>query len=92
MARKDRLQIPNLGEWYEDLLRVDSLINGRSMPQQGQSLLCAKLQEREEKIKKRVAYLASKRGISPDEMWKQMVLGTYEPITREEVDELRNGD
>ena len=90
MARKDRLQLPNLGEWYEDLLRVDALINGRSMPQQGQSLLCSKLQEREAKIRERVAYLASKRNISPDEMWRQMVSGTYEPISREDIDSLRD--
>lgn len=85
-----RLQIPNLGEWYEDLLRVDSLINGRSMPAQGQSLLCAKLQEREEIVRKRVTYLATKRGISPDEMWRQMVSGEYVPISKEEIDELRD--
>jgi hypothetical protein len=85
-----RLQIPNLGEWYEDLLRVDSLINGRSMPVQGQSLLCAKLQEREENIRKRVTYLAAKRGISHDEMWRQMVSGEYVQISKEEIDELRD--
>jgi len=85
-----RLQIPNLGEWYEDLLRVDSIINGRSMPMQGQNLLCAKLQEREEKIQKRVSYLAAKRGISPDEMWRQMVSGDYVQISKDELEEMED--
>jgi hypothetical protein len=86
--RPTRLQLPALGEWYEDLLRVDSLINGRSEPMQGQSLLCAKLQEREGVIKERIAYLAGKRGITPDQMWDQMIKGTYEPLTQSDVEEL----
>jgi hypothetical protein len=88
--RPARLQLPALGEWYDDLLKVDSVINGRSEPMQGQSLLCAKLQEREETIKKRVAYLADKRGISPEQLWKQVLDGTYEPLSGTEVEELQS--
>ena len=88
--RPTRLQLPALGEWYDDLLKVDSLINGRSEPMQGQSLLCAKLQEREAVIKERVAYLAGKRGISSEQLWTQMIEGTYEPLSGNDIDELRN--
>ena len=54
MAKDDRQRISNIGEWYEDLLRVDAAINGRSEALQASSLLCAKLQERQEKIMQRV--------------------------------------
>lgn len=85
MPRKDdRTVLAPLGEYYEDLLAADSAINNRSMSQQGNSLLCAKLQEREEKIKTRVQYLANKRGISFDECWKMCVTGKLEKITPDE--------
>lgn len=86
--RPSRLQLPALGEWYDDLLKIDSLINGRSEPMQGQSLLCAKLQEREAVIRERVAYLAGKRGISPDQLWREMINGNYEPLSTSEIEDL----
>lgn len=85
MPRKDdRTVIAPIGEYYEDLLSADSTINARSNAVQGSSLLCAKLQERESKIKERVQYLADKRGISFDECWKLCVTGKLEKITPEE--------
>jgi hypothetical protein len=42
------------------------------------------LQEREPLIKKRVEYLASKRGVSFDECWKLTVTGKLEKITPDE--------
>jgi hypothetical protein len=42
------------------------------------------LQEREPLIKKRVEYLASKRGVSFDECWKLAVTGKLEKITPDE--------
>jgi hypothetical protein len=68
-----RLTIAPIGEYYEDLLTVDSNINNRSKAQQASSLLCAKLQEREEKIKQRVEYLANKNDLTFDEQWKQLL-------------------
>ncbi|MBD2156251.1 hypothetical protein [Leptolyngbya sp. FACHB-16] len=88
VARDDRPRIANLGEWYEDLLQVDSVINARTVAQQATSLLCAKLQEREERIKKRVQYLAVKRGVSFEEMWLQILKGEYRKLTAEEMAEL----
>ena len=90
--KDDRLRISSLGEWYDDLLTVDSAINGRSPAQQGASLLCAKLQEREEKIKARVAYLATKRGLSFEVMWLQILQGTYWKLTNEEVEDIKTID
>lgn len=85
MPRKDdRTVLAPIGEYYEDLLAADSTINSRSNAVQGSSLLCSKLQEREEKIKARVQYLADKRGISFKECWKLCVTGKLEKITPEE--------
>jgi hypothetical protein len=85
MAKKnDRITLPSLGEEYEDLLRVDAILAGRTPGQQAHSLLQARLQGRREDIKARVAYLAGKRGIPDAEMWAQMVTGQYEKITPEE--------
>ncbi|BAY15060.1 hypothetical protein NIES21_08740 [Anabaenopsis circularis NIES-21] len=81
MPRKDeRLAIPALGEYYNDLLTVDSWVNGRTKVAQAQSLLCAKLQERDKLIRERVEYLAKKRGITFDEMWAEILNGTAQKI------------
>jgi len=88
MAKDERPRIASLGEWYEDLLSVDSAINGRSEAQQAASLLCAKLQERQDRVKERVRYLAAKRNISFEEMWLQILKGNYRKLTPEELSEL----
>jgi len=88
MTKEDRPRISQLGEWYEDLLLIDSAINARSEAQQATSLLCSKLQERLEKIKERVRYLAAKRSISFGEMWLQILKGEYQKLPEEEVMEL----
>ncbi|MCG6138733.1 MAG: hypothetical protein MET45_29750 [Nostoc sp. LLA-1] len=81
MPRKDeRLAIPSLGEYDNDLLTVDAWINNRSKVVQAQSLLCAKLQERDKLIRERVEYLAKKRGITFDEMWAEILNGTAQKI------------
>ncbi|MBD2057896.1 hypothetical protein H6F88_18035 [Oculatella sp. FACHB-28] len=87
--KTDRLQIPGIGEWYADLLRIDATINERSEPQQASSLLCSKLQEREPRIRERVKYLADKRGITFEEMWNDILTGKFEKLTPEEFAELK---
>lgn len=92
MAKDDRARISSLGEWYEDLLAIDSLINGRSQAQQAASLLCAKLQEREDKIRRRVRYLAAKRGITFEQMWLQLLQGEYRKLSDDEIADLEKLD
>ncbi|WP_432811111.1 hypothetical protein [Pantanalinema sp. GBBB05] len=89
-AKDERPRISSLGEWYEDLLKVDAIINGRSEALQASSLLCAKLQEREPKIVQRVRYLAAKRGITFEEMWLQLLKGNYRKLTELELKELQD--
>ena len=83
--KDDRLALPSLGEWYDDLLTLDAWIANRSKPQQGQILLYAKLQEREERINTRIEYLAAKRGISPAELRMQILAGKAERMTVEDL-------
>ena len=66
-SRPEKLQVW-VGEYYADLIRLDSWINGRTRSAQAGSLLCAKIQEREGRILERLAYLANKRGLTADEL------------------------
>ncbi len=77
MNDKKRLQLPPLGIYYADLLKLDSSLNDRSVPQQAQSLLCAKLQEREERIKERLAYTAHRLNMSTEELTKMILNEDY---------------
>ncbi|MEO0971056.1 MAG: hypothetical protein AAFX80_22755 [Cyanobacteria bacterium J06639_18] len=79
----DRITLAPLGEYYNDLLTLDSWINGRTKGMQGTSLLSAKLQEREQRIKDRIKYLAEKRGIAPEDLWQQVLNGTADKNNEE---------
>lgn len=87
--KTERLQIPPIGEWYQDLLAIDAAINDRSEPTQASGLLCTKLQEREPKIRDRVQYLARKRGLTFDEMWDSLLTGKFEKLSPDEYAELK---
>ena len=71
--RLERLQIPALGEYYDDLLDLDAELSNRTKVQQAQSLISEKLQERMLGIKERVQYLADKRGITFNQMWGELL-------------------
>ena len=87
MAKRDkRLTLAPLGEYYIDLLMIDAWVNGRSQGVQGTSLLCAKLQEREGRLKERMEYLAKKRGITTEELWQQVLKGEATNTSEEEDD------
>lgn len=72
MPKVKRIALPPIGEYYSDMLLYDSFITGRSQSMQAASLLCAKLQEREQKIESRLVYLAEKRNIPVAELKKQI--------------------
>jgi hypothetical protein len=92
MAKKDdRIAMSALGEYYEDVLEIDARMNGRTKPEQARTLVYAKIQERESRIKERVSYLARKRGISFEEMWDQLLTGDgYQKMTPSEYAEIKN--
>jgi hypothetical protein len=86
--KNERLAIPALGEYYDDLLHIDSWINDQTKVQHGKSLLCLKLQEQESTIKEHVQYLAKKRGISFDEMWFAILRNKAQRINPNELEEM----
>ncbi len=79
-----RITIAALGEWYNDLLRVDSWINNRPPSQQAASLLCSKLQEQEARVQQRLEYLAKKRGVKSDELWVDILKSRAEKLDAED--------
>ncbi|NES98196.1 MAG: hypothetical protein F6K32_24025 [Desertifilum sp. SIO1I2] len=83
--KDDRLALPALGEYYDDILTIDAWINNRTKPQQAQGLLCYKLQEREARIRERVEYLAKKRGIDSETLWLQILKGEAERLSPEDL-------
>ena len=86
-AKKEtyRLQIADLGEFYTDLLELDSWIRGSSKASQASSLLCSKLQEREPKIEARLTYLAKKRGIDKEELRALVLRGEAERLAPDSI-------
>jgi hypothetical protein len=81
----ERQYIAYLGEYYDDAWTIEAELKGKTKTIEGASLLCAKLQEREEKRTKMVQYLADKRAISFKEMWRQILTGKYQPLSNEEL-------
>ena len=88
----ERQYISYVGEFYDDAWTVEAALKGKTKTVEGASLLCTKLQEREDKRNKMVQYLADKRGISFKEMWMQMLTGKYEPLTGEELAKIQEID
>lgn len=84
----ERFKMSPLSEFYEDLLRADAFLGRNSLAAQGKSLLQAKLNEKEAKIRERVTYLARKRNISFDEMWQQIQTGTAQQMSQDEYTDL----
>lgn len=80
LVKDRRLALPALGEYYNDMLTLDAWINNRSRVVQAQSLLCAKLQERETRIKERIDYIAKKRGMTSDQLWELILSGIAEQL------------
>lgn len=88
----ERQHISYLGEYYDDCWTIEAELKGRTKTQEGASLLCAKLQERDEKRNKMVQYLADKRGISFKDMWNQILTGKYTPLTSDELAKIQEID
>ncbi len=84
----DRFYIAPLGEYYDECLTVEAFIKKRTLANEGNSLLCAKLMEREQKRDKILARLAHKRSITPEQLWNDIVTGRAEHMTRDEFREL----
>lgn len=80
-----RFQVPYLGEYYSDELRIEAVLKNRTEPQEAQSLLCSTIMRRSEVRQKMIEVLARKRGITPDELRTQILSGNYEPLEPDEI-------
>lgn len=83
--KDDRIVIAPIGEYYNDLLTIDSWIRDTTKSQQASSLLASKLQEREERTRERISYLAKKRGVTSDELWLSILKGNARKIDSDEI-------
>lgn len=82
--KSDRIYASGIGEYYRDALKIEAALKQRSEPIEAGSLLCAKLQEREEKRIKMVRYMAQKRGIEFEQMWDLLLRGEF--LSAEEIE------
>lgn len=65
--------MPGLSDFYAKILKLDCYISGRTRGIHLHDLVCSKLQEREERIFKRLDFLAEDYGISRDELIRQIL-------------------
>jgi hypothetical protein len=77
MGKDLRLRLSLLGEYYDDLLKLDAYISGRSKASQASNLLKSKLQEREPLINNRLKVLASKRGVTEADLRSSILDGSF---------------
>ena len=84
-----RLQVPFLGEHYNDMLQIEAWIKDRSAPAEAQSLLCSALMRREAVRNAIIERLAAKRGITPAELTAAILLGNASPLSQEDYAELQ---
>ncbi|MFL9458561.1 MULTISPECIES: hypothetical protein [Nostocales] len=87
MASK-RFQVSWLGEYYMDCLEVEAALKDKTRAVEAANLLCLMLDQEEEKRRRKVQYLADKRGVTFNEMWHQLRTGTYK-ITNEDIEDLK---
>jgi hypothetical protein len=88
----DRFWVSALGEPYMDMLTVEAWLKRRTLAAEGNSLLCAKLMQRQAYREQIVAELARKRGISFEQMWDDILLGRAEPISPADYAQLKQSD
>ena len=79
-----RLQVPFLGEHYNDMLLIEAWIKDRSGPAEAQSLLCSALMRREAARRAIIERLAEKRGVTPATLIGDILLGKASQLSPEE--------
>lgn len=91
-SEQKRLLVSPLGEIYRDALLIESFLKNRTIANEANSLLCSRLMSRAGYREKSIAYLAWKRGISPEEMVQQILSGSAEHLTAQECWEIGEED
>jgi hypothetical protein len=83
----DRFFVSRLGEPYYDALKIEAWLKGRTMAAEGNSLLCARLMQREDYRKTMLERCARKRGISVDELWDLILQDRARPFEAQDYAE-----
>jgi hypothetical protein len=68
-----RFAVSNLGEWYEDLLKLDALLNNNTLTTMSQANIKQTLNAKKDLIERKIGDLAAKRGITPAEMKAELL-------------------
>lgn len=82
---RPRVTISDLGEYYYDLLVIEARLKNRTLANESNSLLCAKLMDRAPTRDKMLNHLAWKRGISKEEVIKLLLSGELGPIDPRDI-------
>lgn len=80
----DRFYIAPLGEPYYDILKVEAWLKRRTMSAEANSILCARLMQREDYRRRLVEECARKRGIPFQQMWDDIIYDRARPMTAQE--------
>lgn len=71
-----RITLPPLGEHDDDWLRILAWLNNTSKSTQAANLISSQIKEKKAEIVEMVNYIASKRGITTDELIASILEGT----------------
>jgi hypothetical protein len=82
--KQERLYIQQLGEIYEDELKVRAWLNRSTLSLQAKSDLSTFLNMRRDDTKEKLQIMANKRGISYEELRKAITDGTAEKLVEED--------
>ena len=80
----ERFYIRHPQEWYYDLLKVEAWLKGRSLSDEASNLLCARLMQREEYRNKALDHLARKRGITREQLIRDILLDQAQQMSADE--------
>ncbi len=83
-----RFTIGPLGEHDDDWLTVWSWLNGRTKATQATMVLAYRVRDRKSQIQEMLDYVAKKRGISPNELMKQILDGSADRVNEGEASEI----
>lgn len=72
-SQTNRLAIPDLGDYFNDMLRLEAILHSRSIAQEVAHLLKLKLTEQQEERTTKIGYLARKRGLDVETMTRKLL-------------------
>jgi hypothetical protein len=84
--KQERLYIQQLGEYYEDELKVRAWLNRSTTSLQAKSDLSSFLNMRREDTKEKLQIMADKKGVSYEDLRKAIVEGKVDKLADDDND------